>query len=179
VCAVARTRSTQRSTSKLWLMEIGPGHRTTRLIVVELNEDDIPGASLSEPFESHTIPALKWWLLCQGINVCYTHDSTLMYSKSSIPLLLLPFFWWKTMHIHAGVFVFKFPQTIQWSPGISLIASNSSTFTHTLFLPLRSCTKIRFSLYNFTTALFTYVRKSSTIRFSWSLIRVIKNSSIN
>jgi len=37
--------------------------------VVELTEDDIPGAGLSEPLESHTVPALKWWLLCRGIKV--------------------------------------------------------------------------------------------------------------
>ena len=30
---------------------------------VELNEDDIPGAHLNEPFESHNVQALKWWLL--------------------------------------------------------------------------------------------------------------------
>ena len=35
-------------------------------IVVELTEDDIPGAALSEPLESHTVPSLKWWLLCRG-----------------------------------------------------------------------------------------------------------------
>lgn len=34
---------------------------------LELTEEDIPGASLSEPFEQHTVPALKWWLLCRGI----------------------------------------------------------------------------------------------------------------
>jgi len=45
-------------------MEIDPGHRTARLIVVELDKDDITEASLSEPFESHTVPTLKWWLLC-------------------------------------------------------------------------------------------------------------------
>ena len=30
----------------------------------ELTEDDILGAALGEPLESHTVPALKWWLLC-------------------------------------------------------------------------------------------------------------------
>lgn len=34
---------------------------------VELNENDIPGATLEEPLESATVPALKWWLLCRGI----------------------------------------------------------------------------------------------------------------
>ena len=36
---------------------------------VILTEADIPGANLSEPFERHTIPALRWWLLCRGISV--------------------------------------------------------------------------------------------------------------
>ena len=38
-------------------------------VVVELTENDIPGAALAEPLESHTVPALKWWLLCRGIKV--------------------------------------------------------------------------------------------------------------
>lgn len=33
---------------------------------VELTEEDIPGAALKEPLESHTVHALKWWLLCRG-----------------------------------------------------------------------------------------------------------------
>ena len=36
-------------------------------VVVELTEDDILGAALAEPLESHTLPSLKWWLLCRGI----------------------------------------------------------------------------------------------------------------
>ena len=36
-------------------------------VQVKLTEDDIPGASLSEPLETHTIPELKWWLLCRGV----------------------------------------------------------------------------------------------------------------
>ena len=34
-----------------------------------LTPADIPGADLSQPFESHTMPALRWWLLCRGICV--------------------------------------------------------------------------------------------------------------
>ena len=34
---------------------------------VQLTENDIPGASLKEPFESHTVSQLRWWLLCRGI----------------------------------------------------------------------------------------------------------------
>lgn len=34
-----------------------------------LTEEDIPGAALSEPFDSHTVTELRWWLLCRGITV--------------------------------------------------------------------------------------------------------------
>ena len=36
-------------------------------VEVKLTEDDIPGASLSEPLEARTMPKLRWWLLCRGI----------------------------------------------------------------------------------------------------------------
>ena len=36
---------------------------------VTLAESDVPGALLSEPMASHTMPELKWWLLCRGIKV--------------------------------------------------------------------------------------------------------------
>ena len=36
---------------------------------VELTEKDIPGALLEEPLETVTMPALRWWLLCRGIQV--------------------------------------------------------------------------------------------------------------
>ena len=36
---------------------------------VKLNEADIPGAHLDEPFEAHNIAALRWWLLCHGIKL--------------------------------------------------------------------------------------------------------------
>ena len=32
-----------------------------------LTEDDVPGVSLDEPMEGESIPALKRWLLCRGI----------------------------------------------------------------------------------------------------------------
>lgn len=38
-------------------------------VTLVLTEDDIPGASLREPFESHTVAELCWWLLCRGITV--------------------------------------------------------------------------------------------------------------
>ena len=36
---------------------------------VVLTPSDIPGVDLKEPFQAHTIPALKWWLQCRGISV--------------------------------------------------------------------------------------------------------------
>ena len=38
-----------------------------RPVVVELSEEDIPGACLSEPLESQNVQALRRWLLCRGI----------------------------------------------------------------------------------------------------------------
>ena len=35
----------------------------------ELTEDDVEGAKVEEPLESVTVPALKRWLLCHGIQV--------------------------------------------------------------------------------------------------------------
>ncbi len=37
------------------------------LVVVELSEVDIPGASLEEPLDRHNVSALRWWLQCHGI----------------------------------------------------------------------------------------------------------------
>ena len=37
-----------------------------------LTEEDIPGAKLTEPLELHNVAALKWWLLCRGIEVSST-----------------------------------------------------------------------------------------------------------
>jgi len=36
---------------------------------IVLTEKDIPGAMLAEPFDKHTIPELRWWLLCRGVTV--------------------------------------------------------------------------------------------------------------
>ena len=40
---------------------------STELPEVTLSAADIPGADLCEPFDRHTVPALRWWLLCRGI----------------------------------------------------------------------------------------------------------------
>jgi len=34
-----------------------------------LNDTDIPGAHDDEPFEAHSVAALRWWLLCRGIKL--------------------------------------------------------------------------------------------------------------
>ena len=36
---------------------------------IVLTEADIPGASLQKPLEVHNVAALKWWLLCRGVQV--------------------------------------------------------------------------------------------------------------
>ena len=36
-------------------------------LVVHLTEYDVPGASLAEPIEKQSVPVLKRWLLCRGI----------------------------------------------------------------------------------------------------------------
>ena len=39
-------------------------HVASSETVPELTEDDIPGAKLEEPLESHAVHALRRWLLC-------------------------------------------------------------------------------------------------------------------
>ncbi len=36
---------------------------------LSLTEEDIPGASLTEPFEGHSTTELRWWLLYRWISV--------------------------------------------------------------------------------------------------------------
>ena len=50
-------------------MATGVGIDADHHVSLTLTEDDIPGASLREPLESHTVAELCWWLLCQGITV--------------------------------------------------------------------------------------------------------------
>ena len=38
-------------------------------IPLVLTEQDIPGAALNELLGQHTMPELRWWLLCHGIQV--------------------------------------------------------------------------------------------------------------
>ena len=53
-------------------------------VCLELTEADIPGASLDESLDSHTIPALRWWLLCHGVTVPVS-----LKSQSSLKGLLM------------------------------------------------------------------------------------------
>ena len=51
---------------------------------VALTATDIPEATLSEPLESHSIPALRWWLLCRGWKCLQqTRDWALSWLSSS------------------------------------------------------------------------------------------------
>ena len=43
---------------------------TKALDEAELTEDDIPCAALADPPEYHTVPTLKWWLLCRCKHTC-------------------------------------------------------------------------------------------------------------
>ena len=53
------------------------GDSTIEALEVELDESDIPCAVLSPPFEGHTVPELKWWLLCRGIRPSAIRDRML------------------------------------------------------------------------------------------------------
>ena len=60
---------------------VATSDRPLEVKVVELNEDDIPGAHLSEPFESYNVQALKWWLLCRGIRAPSTWKKSNLISR--------------------------------------------------------------------------------------------------
>ena len=36
-------------------------------VSLQLTESDIPGALLNNPIERHTMPQLRWWLMCRSI----------------------------------------------------------------------------------------------------------------
>ena len=62
-------------------------------VMVKLTESDIPGASLSEPLETHTIHELKWWLLCRGIQSPSSWKKARIISKYvSLYVMLMYFF---------------------------------------------------------------------------------------
>ena len=37
---------------------------------------EIPSADFSQPFENHTIFALRWWLLCRGMIICCLENAS-------------------------------------------------------------------------------------------------------
>ena len=55
--------------SRLTEIMAGCGSQGAAAVSIQLTEGDIPGAKLSEPLEKHTNHALRWWLLCRGIQV--------------------------------------------------------------------------------------------------------------
>lgn len=57
------------TTTIIFWMASGVGVEVEHHVTLTLTEDDIPGASLREPFERHTVAELRWWLLCRGITV--------------------------------------------------------------------------------------------------------------
>ena len=49
------------------LPSLPPATQTSEKII--LTEEDIPGASIQEPYEKYTMHELQWWLLCRGVSV--------------------------------------------------------------------------------------------------------------
>ena len=41
-------------------------------ITVELDESDVPGATLSEPLDAHNVAALRMWLTCRGMKAPFS-----------------------------------------------------------------------------------------------------------
>ena len=48
---------------------------------LSLTEADVPGAFLSEPMASHTMPQLRWWLLCRGVKAPTSWNKTKLLSR--------------------------------------------------------------------------------------------------
>ena len=48
------------------MMDPAPSTSGTAVVNVTLEEEDIEG---EEPLDSKTVPQLRWWLLCHGIQV--------------------------------------------------------------------------------------------------------------
>ena len=58
---------TETSTSSATSAITTTSSSSSRSVAVKLTAKDIPGADLKEPLETYGVPALQWWLLCQGI----------------------------------------------------------------------------------------------------------------
>ena len=56
-------------------------------LLVELTEDDIPGAKLSKPFQKYTVAQLRWWLICRGIKplTSWKKQPPFMEGRSQLP----------------------------------------------------------------------------------------------
>ena len=54
------------------------------VVSVELTEDDIPGARLPDPLDKHTNQALRWWLLCHGVQVPVSTTKAKLISRYKI-----------------------------------------------------------------------------------------------
>ena len=48
---------------------------------LSLTEADVPGAFLSGPMASHTIPQLRWWLFCRGVKAPTSWNKTKLLSR--------------------------------------------------------------------------------------------------
>ena len=66
-----------------WIFHL-EGMASASVSSVELTENDIPGAMLEEPLESVTMPALRWWLLCRGIQVPTSLRKAKLLEKSAV-----------------------------------------------------------------------------------------------
>ena len=61
-----------------------PASAQTMLTTVTLTESDIPGAILTESMDRHTMPELRWWLLCRGIKAPTSWKKNRLLSKYSM-----------------------------------------------------------------------------------------------
>ena len=48
---------------------------------IVLTEDDVPGAKLLRPLETHTIRELSWWIECRGHHTLPTSASKTVYCR--------------------------------------------------------------------------------------------------
>ena len=62
ICCVVCPRRNGCRVIKIILTTMSAG-----LPVVTLTDSDIPGSHLDEPYDKHTVAALRWWLLCRGV----------------------------------------------------------------------------------------------------------------
>lgn len=53
-------------------------------LLLQLSEDDVPGATLAKPIEKQSILTLKQWLLCQGVKMPNSAKDTVNKKVSEI-----------------------------------------------------------------------------------------------